>query len=63
MQQLKVKSQKPEKLTWKEVREMIERAGVEDGDEIDCIELSWGTADQVHIIRDDDFGWQIRLSC
>jgi hypothetical protein len=51
------------KFTWREIRRLIEEAGVKDEDEIDCIEISWGTADQVKLNKDDDFGWQIRQSC
>ncbi len=51
------------KFTWKEVRRLIEEAGVQDDDEIDCIEISWGTVDQVKLKKDEDFGWQIRQSC
>lgn len=51
------------KFTWKEVRRLIEEAGVQDDDEIDCIEISWGTSDQVKLNKDEDFGWQIRQSC
>ena len=54
---------RPTKFTWKEVRRLIEAAGVQDEDEIDCIEISWGTADQVKLNKDEDFGWQIRQSC
>lgn len=51
------------KFTWREIRRMIEEAGVQDDDEIDCIELSWGTVDQVNLTKDEDFGWQIRQGC
>lgn len=51
------------KFTWKEVRQLIEEAGVQDDDEIDCIEISWGTVDEVKLNKDEDFGWQIRQSC
>lgn len=51
------------KFTWKEVRQLIEEAGVQDSDEIDCIEISWGTSDQVKLNKDEDFGWQIRQGC
>ncbi|MBI3771867.1 MAG: hypothetical protein HY272_04105 [Gammaproteobacteria bacterium] len=53
----------PAKLTWREIRERIEQAGVSDADEIDCIEISWGTLDQLSFTKDQDFGWQIRQSC
>ncbi len=51
------------KFTWQQVRQLIEQAGVQDDDEIDCIEISWGTTDQVKLKKDKDFGWQIRQSC
>ena len=50
-------------MTWREVREVIENAGVKDEDEIDCIEISWGTAEQLTLSKDEDFGWQIRQGC
>lgn len=53
----------PNKMTWREVREVIENAGVKDEDEIDCIEISWGTAEQLTLSKDEDFGWQIRQGC
>jgi hypothetical protein len=51
------------KFTWREIRQLVEEAGVQDDDEIDCIEISWGTADQVKLKKDEDFGWQIRQGC
>lgn len=51
------------KFTWQQVRQLIEQAGVQDDDEIDCIEISWGTTDQIKLKKDKDFGWQIRQSC
>lgn len=56
-------NQPDHKFTWAEVRNMIESAGVKDDDEIDCIEISWGTTEQVKLKKDNDFGWQIRQSC
>ena len=50
-----------EKLTWKELKQLIEAAGVQDDDEIDSVDISWGDADQFEARKDDDFGWQIRL--
>ena len=50
-------------MTWREVREAVERAGVADDDEIDSIEISWGTSDQLVLTKDEDFGWQIRQGC
>ncbi|HHJ81233.1 MAG TPA: hypothetical protein ENJ65_06325 [Candidatus Tenderia electrophaga] len=54
---------KTSKFTWQQVRQLIEQAGVQDDDEIDCIEISWGTTDQIKLRKDKDFGWQIRQSC
>ena len=54
---------RPSKFTWQQIRQLIEQAGVKDDDEIDCIEISWGTSDQVKLNKDKDFGWQIRQSC
>ena len=51
------------KMTWREIREVIESAGVRDDDEIDCIEISWGTSEQLVLTKDEDFGWQIRQGC
>jgi hypothetical protein len=51
------------KFTWREIRRIIEEAGVQDDDEIDCIEISWGTAEDLKLNKDDDFGWQIRQGC
>ncbi len=51
------------KMTWREIREAIEGAGVQDDDEIDCIEISWGTREQLVLVKDEDFGWQIRQGC
>ncbi len=56
-------AKKTSKFTWQQVRQLIEQAGVQDDDEIDCIEISWGTTDQVKLKKDKDFGWQIRQSC
>lgn len=57
------KSKPAPKITWGELRQLMQQAGVQDDDEIDCIEISWGTADQLNFVRDEDFGWQIRQSC
>ena len=63
MSQLNHKEAVRSKMTWREIRETIERAGVRDGDEIDCIEISWGTSEQLVLSKDEDFGWQIRQGC
>lgn len=49
------------KLTWREIKEVIEAAGVKGDDEIDKIEISWGKLEELLCTQDDDFGWQIRL--
>ena len=49
------------KLTWGEIRAMIEAAGVKPADEIDKIDVSWGSVDEFTCNKDDVFGWQIRL--
>ncbi len=59
----KATDKRTSKFTWQQVRQLIEQAGVQDDDEIDCIEISWGTSDQVKLNKDEDFGWQIRQSC
>ena len=51
------------KLTWKDIKALAEEAGIHDDDEIDCIELSWGTTEDVTLIKDEDFGWRISQSC
>lgn len=49
------------KLTWGEVKDMIESAGVRDTDEIDSIDISWGALDQFAATKDEICGWRIRL--
>lgn len=49
------------KLTWQEIKELIEQAGVKNEDEIDRIDISWGSIEELMCNKDDDFGWQIRL--
>jgi hypothetical protein len=49
------------KLTWGELKTLIESAGVRDQDEVDSIDISWGRPDQLECHKDDIFGWQIRL--
>lgn len=51
----------PKKLTWGEIKHLIESAGVKDSDEIDTVSISWGPIKDLEIKKDDDFGWQILL--
>jgi len=56
-------SDETKKMTWKQIKNLIESAGVSEDDEIDCIEISWGTPEQIKLTKDKDFGWQIRQNC
>jgi len=49
------------KLTWQEVKSLIEMAGVKNNDEIDRIDISWGKLEEFICSKDDDFGWRIQL--
>ena len=49
------------KLTWQEIKVLIESAGVQANDEIDKIDISWGASEELECRKDEDFGWQIRL--
>jgi len=49
------------KLTWLEVKNLIEQAGVKNNDEIDRIDISWGRIDEFICNKDEDFGWMIQL--
>lgn len=49
------------KITWGELKQMIEDAGVRAEDEIDMIDISWGSKEQFTCTKDEDFGWQIKL--
>ena len=49
------------KLTWQEIRDMIEKSGVRPDDEIDRIDISWGSPDDFECIKDEVFGWRITL--
>ena len=46
------------KLTWQEIKTLIESSGVRAEDEID---ISWGSVEDLECKKDEDFGWQIRL--
>ena len=54
-------SEKDGKITWGELKRLAERVGIQDDDEIDAIDISWGSIDDVECEKDEDFGWQIRL--
>ena len=49
------------KMTWKELKDLIEKSGVKPGDEIDRIDISWGSIDEFQCNKDDIFGWRIIL--
>ena len=49
------------KLTWGEILARSEAAGVKPEDEIDLIEIYWGLEENFECVKDDVFGWQIRL--
>lgn len=49
------------KLTWQELKKMIEAAGVAAEDEIDKIDISWGAIEDFEANKDEDFGWRIIL--
>lgn len=49
------------KLTWQEIKALIEQAGVKNSDEIDRIDISWGKLEEFVCNKDDDFGWRIQL--
>lgn len=49
------------KLTWKELKELIEKSGVRPEDEIDRIDISWGSLEDFECNKDDIFGWRIIL--
>ena len=58
----KVLSPKKEgKITWGELKKLLEQAGINESDEIDAIDISWGSIDDVKCEKDEDFGWQIHL--
>jgi hypothetical protein len=49
------------KISWKTFKEMCEKAGIRDEDEIDSIDISWGSLKYFKANKDEDFGWQIYL--
>lgn len=49
------------KITWGELKQLAEQMGIQDNDEIDAIDISWGSIEDVSCTKDEDFGWQIRL--
>jgi len=49
------------KVTWGELKNIVEQSGVSDHDEMDRIDVAWGNINELKILFDDDFGWQIYL--
>ncbi len=49
------------KITWRELKQACEAAGIKDDDPIDIIEVAWGSPDELKCVKDEDFGWQITL--
>ena len=49
------------KLTWAELKEILINQGIQDTDEIDRIDISWGRPEDVECKKDKDFGWQVFL--
>lgn len=54
-------STEEKKLTWEEIKRLIEAAGVQADDEIDKIDISWGSIEELDCSKDEDFGWRIIL--
>ncbi|MCG6968697.1 MAG: hypothetical protein LJE85_02930 [Gammaproteobacteria bacterium] len=54
-------NRKASKLTWKEFKQLCEQQGVLDNDELDIIDVSWGSVEYFEAKKDEDFGWQITL--
>jgi len=50
-----------EKITWGELKKRAEEAGMQDNDEIDNITISWGSARDLDLKKDEIFGWQVYL--
>ena len=50
------------RITWQELKDMCENAGVRDNDLIDFVDVAWGEAQLLKCQKDVDFGWQIKLS-
>ncbi len=49
------------KLTWGQLKNLLESAGILNDDEIDTISISWGKIEEMEIKKDEIFGWQIYL--
>jgi len=49
------------KLTWGQLKNLLESAGIHNDDEIDTIAISWGQIEEMEIKQDEIFGWQIYL--
>lgn len=58
---MKTRPKTGEKITWGELKKLVEFHGVVDNDEIDLIDVSWGNPDKLKVKLDDDFGWKISL--
>ena len=49
------------KITWGELKRIIEKSGIKDSDEIDRLDIAWGNIEDINVSYDDDYGWQIYL--
>lgn len=49
------------KITWRDLKQACERAGVKDEDTLDAVQITWGSSNQLKCNKDEDFGWQIIL--
>lgn len=49
------------KITWGELKQLVEKTGISENDEIDRIDIAWGSIDELKISYDDDYGWQVYL--
>ncbi|MFC1748390.1 hypothetical protein ACFL2V_06240 [Pseudomonadota bacterium] len=52
----------PGRITWHDLKERCEKAGVRDDDLIDFVDVAWGEAQLLQCQKDSDFGWQIKLT-
>ncbi len=51
------------KITWRDLKNACEQAGVQDEDTLDVVHVTWGNAKHLTCNKDKDFGWQILLDC
>lgn len=49
------------KITWGQLKNILESSGINDEDEIDRIDLGWGEPKHIKVKYDEVFGWQIFL--